>query len=204
MSVYRLKPWFVARLSLATRRLAERGTHPNAVTIAGVVAAVLAAAGLAAGALAHPLWWATVPVFGVLRLAANAVDGALARSTGQSSTRGEVLNEVGDRVGDGAMLSALAPAVGWQLAGWAVAGAFLVAFTGLLAQVTTGARDSSGPMGKADRVMLLSVAAPVAIVDERALVLASVLVIVGAGVTVIRRVAVMWRNAAPAQAGLSE
>lgn len=199
-----MKPWFVGRLSLITRRLAERGTHPNTVTVAGVVAAALAAAGLVAGALVHPLWWASVPLLGVLRLAANAIDGSLARSTGQSSARGEVLNEVGDRVGDGLMLAALGPTVGWELAGWAVASAFLVAFTGVLAQVVTGARESTGPMGKADRVMLLSVAAPVAIADDRALALAGVLVVVGAALTVIRRVAGMWRRTDPADSEVAE
>ena len=204
MSVYKLKPWFVSRLAVITRRLATRDTAPNTVTVTGVVAAGLAAAALVAGALVHSGWWAAVPLFGVARLAANAIDGALARSTGRSSARGEVLNEVGDRVGDGLMLAALAPIVGWALAGWAVASAFLVAFTGVLAQGVTGVRDSSGPMGKADRVMLLSVAAPAAIFDDRALTLASVLVIAGAVVTVVRRVVMMWRKTARAEAGLAE
>ena len=204
MSVYKLKPWFVGRLSVVTQRLADRGTHPNTVTVAGVVAAALAGVALVAGAWLDPLWWAAVPLLGVLRLAANAIDGSLARLTGRSSARGEVLNEVGDRAGDGVMLAALGPSVGWGLAGWAVAAAFLVAFVGVLAQAATGERDSSGPMGKADRVMVLSIAAPVAIVDDRALPLAAVLVIAGAAVTVTRRVAALWRRAKPAQAELLE
>jgi len=61
-----------------------------------------AAAGLAfyAGVLHNRWLFLAVPPLFVMRIAANVLDGVLARETGQAGPRGEVLNELSDAVGD--------------------------------------------------------------------------------------------------------
>ncbi len=197
MGIYRLKPWFVARLDGLRVRLQRAGVSADAVTIAGVAAGIALGAALAAGVLASPWWWLAVPPLALVRLAANALDGALARASGTARPAGAILNEVGDRVADLGMLAGLAPAVGAPLAASAVATAFATALVGVLAAALVGERATSGPMGKADRVTLLAVAAPVAIaVGEAALVVAAWLVVVGGVATVARRTRRLWSEVA--------
>ena len=55
-----------------------------------------------------------VPVAASLRLVLNLLDGALARRTGRIHARGELFNEVGDRLADVLMLAPVAFVPGAQ------------------------------------------------------------------------------------------
>lgn len=166
--VYALKPWFVSRLRSCEDVLVARRVSPNTITLAAVVVSAVAGSLIAGGArFDHPLLWLAVLPLGVIRLALNALDGSVARRLRRTSARGAALNELGDRVCDLALfvpLVAIAPA--WTvLAG--VAAMTLTSSAGVMAFAITGGRDTSGPMGKADRVLLLGLAGVVAAFIER-------------------------------------
>ncbi len=158
--LYALKPWYATRLAGTRRRLAERGVTPGAVTAAGVGFGALA--GLALATVRSPLL-ATVLVGALLalRLAAANLDGALARETGACSRWGAVVNEVGDRAAELAVLAgcfALAPTWLVLLAMLAASAPSWVALAGVAAGA---ARINGGPVGKTERCLLLVVPAAV-------------------------------------------
>lgn len=165
--VYALKPWFVRRLRSCEDVLVARGVSPNTITLAAVIVSAIAGTLTAlGGSLDQPLLWLALLPLGVIRLALNALDGSVARRVGRSSARGAALNELGDRACDLALfvpLVAVAPV--WAVfAG--VAAMTLTSTAGAMAFAVTGRRDTSGPMGKSDRVVLLGLAAVVAATTE--------------------------------------
>ncbi|WP_374377396.1 CDP-alcohol phosphatidyltransferase family protein [Dongia sp.] len=154
-SVYDLKPRFVALLRPVAAGLAARGVSANAVTLAAMLASILVGLILA-------LWpdclglWLILPVFLFLRMAANAVDGILAREHGMKSRLGAILNEVGDVVSDTALYLpfVLLPAVNGFWVILAVIIAIIGEMTGILGQVVGNSRRYDGPMGKSDRAAI--------------------------------------------------
>jgi CDP-diacylglycerol--glycerol-3-phosphate 3-phosphatidyltransferase len=94
-----------------------------------------------------------------VRLALNALDGSLARRKGIDHPFGEVMNEMGDRLSDAALLGPLAFAVPAPLALTALVATLVSSTAGLLGRALLGERISGGPMGKADRVAAISLAA---------------------------------------------
>lgn len=161
--LYSIKPWFVRKLRRLEDALVARRVHPNAITGGAVGVSVLAGAALAAGGLTHePAWWLAIPPLALARLALNALDGAVARRTGRGGPSGMVINELGDRVSDTAMMVPAGCFVRPGLVLGAVAAGYLTSITGLLGAAARGERLQGGPMGKADRVAVLAAAAVVA------------------------------------------
>ena len=107
MDWYRSKQAIVARLDGVVGRLAAAGVSPDAVTVSAIPLAVLGGVCLLASPVV-PLALVVVPVAAGLRLATNLVDGALARATGRTHARGELLNELCDRIADLALLGPVA------------------------------------------------------------------------------------------------
>jgi CDP-diacylglycerol--glycerol-3-phosphate 3-phosphatidyltransferase len=158
--LYALKPWYADRLAGIRRRMAERGVAPGTVTAAGVVFGLLA--GLVLATVRDPAMAAVlVGTLLALRLAAANLDGALARETGTSTRWGAVVNELGDRAAELAVLAgcfALAPP-------WLVLLAMLAGSTpswvALAGAAPGAARINGGPVGKTERCLLLTVLAAV-------------------------------------------
>ncbi|WP_199552316.1 CDP-alcohol phosphatidyltransferase family protein [Streptomyces sp. N35] len=151
--LYALKPWYADRLAGARAALVRRQVSPDALTWAGVLCA--GAAAVALGLLPAP--WAALPVAVLLaaRLAFANLDGALARDTGKCTRRGAVVNELGDRLADLAMLAGfLFVAPPWLVACAALAatGPSWVALAGAAAGA---ARRNGGPVGKTGRCALV-------------------------------------------------
>ena len=158
--LYSIKPWFGRRLRPVEDALVRRRVDADVVTVAGLAASVLAGGAIAvAGALEAPFVWLAVPPLLIGRLAANALDGSVAQRTGRARPFGTVINEVGDRLSDAAIIGGTVTVVGTGVALGALAAAFLASLVGVLALALTGRRDSGGPMGKADRVAVLAIAA---------------------------------------------
>jgi CDP-diacylglycerol--glycerol-3-phosphate 3-phosphatidyltransferase len=159
--LYSVKPWFVAKLRRIEDWMVARHVSPDTLTWAAVVASALAGGALAVGGLtAEPRWWLLVPPLAVARLALNALDGSIARRAGTSTTAGGILNELGDRAADAALIvPAGVAAARPSLALGAIAATYLTSVTGILGTTVDGARLNGGPMGKADRVAVLAVAA---------------------------------------------
>lgn len=160
MGLYSIKPWFVRRLRRIEDALVERRVSPDSLTIAAVAVSVAAGAAIAAGGvMSRPFLWLLVPPLGLVRLALNALDGAVARRTGSGRPFGEVMNEIGDRLADIALIAPLGFVTGPVPAFTALTCALLTSAAGSAARLVAGERANGGPMGKADRVAVVAFAA---------------------------------------------
>jgi CDP-diacylglycerol--glycerol-3-phosphate 3-phosphatidyltransferase len=162
--IYSIKPWWQRRLARLEDWLVQRRIHPNLITLAGVGCAVLLGLVLVASARWHWLALAVLPL-AIGRLAANALDGLVARRTGLASAFGEVYNEFGDRVADTAVFVGLAlnSAVFVPLAWGTLVLALLSSYLGIAAKAAGGSRIFGGLLAKADRMIYLAIFSPVAL-----------------------------------------
>jgi CDP-diacylglycerol--glycerol-3-phosphate 3-phosphatidyltransferase len=160
MGVYAMKPAFQRSLGGAEDWLVARRVHPDILTGAALALAVLGGALLWAGAQT-PVLLLLVPLGALGRTALNALDGLVARRTGQARPWGEVLNEAGDRLADVALLGglALAPTTDGRLGAAALVAVLLASYLGVVSKAAGGPRQYGGVMGKADRMLYLALAA---------------------------------------------
>jgi len=154
MSVYQLKSRFQNILRPLVRSLAARGVTANQVT--SVAAAVSVALGFFLSIAPLPHWFLLVPVWFLLRMGLNAIDGMLAREHGQKSILGAYLNEIGDVVSDVALYLpfALIDPNGLVPAMAVIFLSALTEFTGVLGQAVGASRRYGGPLGKSERAVL--------------------------------------------------
>ncbi|MDM3885253.1 CDP-alcohol phosphatidyltransferase family protein [Pseudomonas sp. BCRC 81390] len=157
-SIYQLKPRFQALLRPTVQRLHERGVTANQVTLAAALVSVLLGLLLATR---HPPAWLFIllPVWMLLRMALNAIDGMLAREFGQQSTLGAYLNELCDVVADAALYLpfALLPGVSPILVVLVVLSAIFSEYAGVMGPLAGASRRYDGPMGKSDRAFAFGV-----------------------------------------------
>src|SRR5690242_1133697 len=153
MSIYALKTRFQALLRPMVRWLHARGVTANQVTVAACVVSVA----LGAFLIRTPRpWLALLPVWMLLRMALNAIDGMLAREFGQKSALGAYLNELTDVISDAflylpfAYLPAFDPL--WIAA--VIVLAVISEMAGVLAVMVGSGRRYDGPMGKSDRAFV--------------------------------------------------
>jgi phosphatidylglycerophosphate synthase len=144
----------------SVRLCVRLGIHPDAVSYASVVSA--AAAGLCFWQSGN-VPWLLIPAAGFcyLRLWLNMLDGMVALASGQASLRGELLNDLPDRVSDVIIFVGAAHS-GWccPLGGyWAAIFALLVAYVGMFGQALGVHREFSGVMTKPWRMVTLHVGA---------------------------------------------
>ena len=156
MSIYALKGRFQDLLRPAVGGLYRLGVSANAVTVAAALVSLLVAAGVACWAPGQPLLYLALPLWMLLRMALNAVDGMLAREFGQQSRLGAYLNELCDVIADAALYLSLLSVPGvhaealWLLA-WSAA---LSEYAGVLGPMVGAGRRYDGPMGKSDRAFV--------------------------------------------------
>lgn len=157
-SIYQLKPRFQALLRPLVQRLHQRGVTANQVTLAAAAVSVLLGALLAAFA-AHAWLFALLPLWMLLRMALNAIDGLLAREFGQQSVLGAYLNELCDVIADSALLLpfALLPGVTPLWVVLVTLLALLVEYAGVMGPLVGAGRRYDGPMGKSDRAFAFGV-----------------------------------------------
>lgn len=169
-SIYDLKPRFQNLLRPSVTRLHARGVTANQVTLFACAISILVGVVVAIFA-EHPAVFALLPLWMLLRMGLNAVDGMLAREFGQQSRLGAYLNEITDLVADAALylpFSCLAGVSGAAV-GAVVLLAWLSEYAGVLGLMVGASRRYDGPMGKSDRAFvfgllgfLLAVGVPVA------------------------------------------
>ncbi|WP_372801415.1 CDP-alcohol phosphatidyltransferase family protein [Paracoccus seriniphilus] len=181
-----------------TRALAATPITPNQISYLGMLAALIA--GLCFwqtdgvhGAARIALLLAGA-VFVQLRLLCNLLDGMVAIEAGRQAPDGAFWNEFPDRVADLLILMGVALAVGQPELGWAaVSMSFLTAYVRELGMRCGAGADYSGPMAKPHRMALitaaalLSVFAPLAGLSTQVLAAALWVVVLGAGLTALRR-----------------
>lgn len=97
-----------------------------------------------------------LPLFMLLRMALNALDGMIAREFQQQTKLGFILNETGDIVSDAALYMpfALLPGVHPGAVTAVLFLSFLTEFVGVLGAAIGGERSYEGPLGKSDRAFL--------------------------------------------------
>ncbi|CAN5143519.1 archaetidylinositol phosphate synthase [soil metagenome] len=164
--LHRVKQGYTAGARLLASRsivgLARTRVTPNALTTAGV-SLCLAAAVLAYFEYRSELlfYWLAAFVF-VFGSVLDILDGALARAGGKTTPFGSFLDSTTDRVGEGAMLGAIAlifsrhgneVALAATIA--AIAGSFLVSYTRAKAEAL-GLRGDVGLGSRAERVVAIT------------------------------------------------
>ena len=152
--------------SLASRsvtRLARAGVSPNVLTATGVSLSLAAAILVPFEDRTSKLlvYWLAAGIF-VAGSVLDILDGALARLGGKSTPFGAFIDSTTDRVGEGAMLAAIALVFSQQGKGWAVVvavaavvGSFLVSYTRAKAEAI-GLRATVGFGSRAERVVLIT------------------------------------------------
>lgn len=197
MAVYALKPAFRKALSPLGRGLVRSGVSADAVTLAGVVFAILGGAGIWMGREGE-LWLLLVPIAALLRTAANALDGWIAQETGTGRPVGEVFNETADRVADVAMFLpvVIIDGVPSFLAAGALSAMLVASFLGIAIKAAGGRRVYEGVMGKPDRMVVLGAAAIAAILLDPGTVftVALWLILVGCVATFAQRALIARRE----------
>jgi phosphatidylglycerophosphate synthase len=146
------------------RRTAERavrvcvrlGIHADAISYFSIVASAAAAVCFwKAGT--HPVLLLVGPLLCYLRLWFNMLDGMVALASGVASRRGEILNDLPDRISDVLIFAGVAhsglcnPFAGY----WAAIFALLTAYVGTLGQAVAGRREFGGVMSKPWRMVAL-------------------------------------------------
>lgn len=185
-------------------KLAKSGITPNAISVAGMIAGILA--GLALATTRFPSFAVAGFLVGAvciqLRLLANLLDGMVAMEQKTSSPIGALYNEVPDRVSDAATLIGAgfawsgSPTLGYVAALLAL----FIAYIRAQGRVAGAHQEFCGPMAKQQRMATVTIAAVLAAIlpnawqpvleqpaDWGTMAFALGLIIVGEIVTVVRR-----------------
>ena len=136
--------------------LARAGVHPDVVSYGSIVASI--GAGLCFWQSGTVPWLLLIaPIFCHLRLYLNMLDGMVALESGRASLRGEIVNELPDRVSDVIIFAGVAHG-GWAspiAAYWAAIMALMTAYVGVLGQAVGARREYGGLMSKPWRMVAL-------------------------------------------------
>jgi CDP-diacylglycerol---glycerol-3-phosphate 3-phosphatidyltransferase len=159
MTLYGLKPAFQALLRPIAQRIFERGGTANLVTLAAAAGSLLIGLVLAALGPLWPVLFLLLPIWLIVRMAFNAIDGLLAREFGQQSRLGAYLNEICDVVSDAALMLpfAMVPPFTPALVVIVVVLAGLAELAGALGPSVGAGRRYDGPAGKSDRALAFGV-----------------------------------------------
>src|SRR5262245_39471312 len=183
--------------SLASRSivgLTRTRVTPNALTAAGVSLCLVAAV-LVFFEYRNPwvFYWAGAITF-VVGSILDILDGALARAGGKTTPFGAFIDSTTDRIGEGAMLGAIAlvfhrhdhqVALAWRFV--AVAGSLLVSYTRARAEAR-GLRGDVGIGSRAERVVVITAGLVLAPISIWLLVAAISLLTATAWITVLQRI----------------
>ena len=144
----------------ATQFCVRSGIHPDAISYLSILAALIAA--ICFWKSGETRWLLVVaPLFCFLRLWFNMLDGMVAVAANKASRRGEILNDLPDRISDIVIFAGIAhsglmtPLIGY----WAAIFAVLTAYVGLFGQALGGQREFGGTMSKPWRMLALSIGA---------------------------------------------
>jgi phosphatidylglycerophosphate synthase len=144
----------------ATTVCVRSNIHPDAISYASVVASAIAAFCFWKSGF-HPRLLLIAPLFCYLRLWFNMLDGMVAIASGKASWRGEILNDLPDRVSDVLIFAGVAHS-GWMnpiVGYWAAIFALLTAYVGMFGQAVGVHREFSGVMSKPWRMVALQIGA---------------------------------------------
>jgi phosphatidylglycerophosphate synthase len=144
----------------ATNLCVRLGIPPDAISYLSILAALAAA--LCFWKSGRNTWLLIIaPLFCYLRLWFNMLDGMVAVAAGKASARGEIVNDLPDRVSDVIIFVGVAhshlmiPLIGY----WTAIVSVFTAYVGLFGQAIGGRREFGGIMSKPWRMVVLSLGA---------------------------------------------
>jgi phosphatidylglycerophosphate synthase len=196
LDLYATKAALNARLVPLVDRLALAGVSPDAITLAAIPVAVMAGACLLASPT-FPALLLAVPVLAGLRLILNLLDGSLARRTIRIHPRGELYNEVRDRLADAAFLAPVAflPGASMPVVLLGVLAGVLASYVGITARAAGGPRIYRGILSKPGRMLLLGACAVGAlVVGPPAWEVFGPLLLAGTALTLVERLVLAIRQ----------
>ena len=144
----------------ATRFCVRHEIHPDAVSYLSILAAIVAA--ICFWKSGEIRWLLVVaPLFCYLRLWFNMLDGMVAVAAGKASRRGEILNDLPDRISDVIIFVGVAHSglMNPIFSYWATIAALLTAYVGLFGQALGVQREFGGIMSKPWRMVTLHIGA---------------------------------------------
>ena len=144
----------------ATRFCVRHEIHPDAVSYLSILAAIVAA--ICFWKSGEIRWLLVVaPLFCYLRLWFNMLDGMVAVAAGKASRRGEILNDLPDRISDVIIFVGVAHSglMNPIFSYWATIAALLTAYVGLFGQALGVQREFGGIMSKPWRMVALHIGA---------------------------------------------
>jgi phosphatidylglycerophosphate synthase len=188
----------------ATTWLASRNVSPNAISIAGMCACIVAGIALGMTSIAdYRILWLIAAAGAQLRLTANMLDGMVAIASSRTSKTGELYNEVPDRVSDAAVFIGAGFAWGGNvtLGYTATILAILTAYVRAAGKIAGAPNEFCGPMAKQHRMLVITLVCLYSAFTPRSwqmiafndsqiglITLGLVVIVVGCVITVIRRV----------------
>jgi phosphatidylglycerophosphate synthase len=145
---------------LAVRICLRWNVHPDAISYSSIAVSALAAACFWRSS-GQPWLLIVGPLLCYARLWLNMLDGMVALAANKASLRGEILNDLPDRISDvlifaGVAHSGLCAAASGY---WAAILALLTAYVGTLGQAVGGTRQFGGVMSKPWRMVTLHIGA---------------------------------------------
>lgn len=196
MDLYAGKSAMLGRLAPLVDGLIRAGISADALTLAALPVAALAAVCLLASP-SLPALLLGVPVLAGARILLNLLDGAVARRSGRIHPRGELLNELGDRLADIGFLAPVAvlPGASPVVVLLGVIVGLLASYVGITARAAGGERIYRGVLSKPGRMVLLSVAAVACLpLGETAWTAFGPLLLLGTSLTLVERLAIAVRR----------
>ena len=138
----------------------QRGIHPNIISYLSIVVSSGAAVCFWQ-ASSHPWLLVLGPLLCYIRLWFNMLDGMVALGSGTASRRGEIVNDLPDRISDLLIFAGVANSglVHPAAAYWAALLALLTAYVGTLGQAVGARREFGGIMSKPWRMVTLHIGA---------------------------------------------
>ena len=185
--------------------LASRNVSPNAISIAGMCACIVAGIALGATPIAdYRILWLIAALGAQLRLTANMLDGMVAIASSRTSKTGELYNEVPDRISDAAVFIGAGFAWGGNVTLGYIATilAIFTAYVRAAGKIAGSPNEFCGPMAKQHRMLVVTLICVYAAITPRfwqmiafgdlrigLMTLGLAVIVVGCVITVIRRVA---------------
>jgi phosphatidylglycerophosphate synthase len=189
----------------ATAWLASRNVSPNAISVAGMCACIVAGIALGMTSIAdYRILWLIAALGAQLRLTANMLDGMVAIASSRTSKTGELYNEVPDRISDAAVFIGAGFAWGGNVALGYIATilAIFTAYVRAAGKIAGAPNEFCGPMAKQHRMLVITLICVYAAITPRSwqiitlnksqigvMTLGLIVIVLGCVITVVRRVA---------------
>ena len=158
ISIYSLKKKFQDLLMPLCKKLNSMGITPNQITIGTMILSIIFS--IIFYIFSKYKWlFLIVPMFFLIRMALNALDGMIASRFDKKTNLGVFLNEIGDVIADTVFFLCFFSAISINtvLTILFVFLGILSEYTGVTAIQIDGKSNYEGPMGKSDRAFFISV-----------------------------------------------